>query len=402
MNKKFLPAYEPPRLVDGKYRWYIVWYAPDSDGIRRRFRETFNLNRIQDLGLRRRRGEAIVAKLEWWLSKNRKSEKFDEMAVAREWMVASGEQDRDNTLPLTNVIEAMELGVKLKATSDRHSSNRTYRSIGGMFIDFLKKRKWDHLCIGELSRRHANAFLDDCFVEKQLTERTYNNYLRTTRTIFSVLQDREYTSDNPFSGIPLKKENAKLRRNFTDTEARIVIRTIQEENRLLFYALLLQYCCFIRPNEVRQLKFEDVDLATGIVFISSRKGKTRRDRAATIPDEFLQYFDPEFFGRFPKKYFIFGGGFKPGPNKPCGVGTMYNKHRLILRRLHKQGKLEDIDGLQWYSWKDTGITDALEFIPIVSVQDQAGHANPDMTMRYRHKRRVNKQVKEGFKNNLLE
>ncbi len=80
---------------------------------------------------------------------------------------------------------------------------------------------------------------------------------------------------------------------------------------------------------------------------------------------------------------------------------MEKKHRDILRKLKENGSLNDITGLQWYSWKDTGITDALDDIPLLAVQDQAGHSTPEMTLLYRHKKLINKKIQEGFKNRVI-
>ncbi|NET39734.1 MAG: site-specific integrase, partial [Cyanothece sp. SIO1E1] len=198
-----------------------------------------------------------------------------------------------------------------------------------------------------------------------------------------------------------KKLPKKQRRNFTHQEAKVVIQQIRKEEPLLFIALLLEYCCFARPTEIRHLRFMDINIENGLVFIDRKSGKTKEDRSLTIPNVFLQYFPAVFFESFPKSYFIFGSGFHPHPNKPCGVNTMGNKHRAILRKLKDKGKLKDITGLQWYSWKDTGITDALEDLPLLAVQDQAGHSTPEMTLRYRHKKLINRQIKEGFKNKVI-
>jgi len=64
------------------------------------------------------------------------------------------------------------------------------------------------------------------------------------------------------------------------------------------------------------------------------------------------------------------------------------------------GELKNIAGLTWYSWKDTGITDALEDLPLMAVRDQAGHSDAKMTLKYYHKARVNKGM-QRLKNRLV-
>lgn len=78
---------------------------------------------------------------------------------------------------------------------------------------------------------------------------------------------------------------------------------------------------------------------------------------------------------------------------------MYHLHREYLKDLKKAGALHNIEGLTWYSWKDTGITDALHDLPLLAVKDQAGHSDPKMTMKYRHPEKVNPHMKK-FQNRL--
>ena len=242
--------------------------------------------------------------------------------------------------------------------------------------------------------------MDHCILVRKVGDTTYNNNIRHLRAMFSDLIERGYLDQNPFKEIKYKPKPQKKRRPFNVLEARIVIQEIRKVSPMLFYALLLEYCCFLRPAEIRKLRIGAIDLHLGIVTISQQTGKTKIERHATIPDDFLKYFDPEWFKKFPPHYYLFGANFHPHPSIMCGHSTMYRKHRSFLEKLLKKGLLDNIEGLQWYSWKDTGITDALGEIPLIGVQDQAGHHSPEMTLRYRHKKRVNQHMK-GFRNKVI-
>lgn len=398
MKKKFMPAFEPPRLVTGEDRWYILIYAPNEKGDKVRYRPTFNLNRIQDLRLRKARGKELVNKILWWLQNGQAVWLFDEALVGKSVQL----EMKKNRLPETNIIDAFLVALKLKTDSDRKDTNRTYSSISDLFIAFLKKEKLDQLMIKEFSKRHAMAYMDHCVLDRKVGPHTYNNNIIALKALMYALIEREYyEEENPFSMIKMKAGQKKKRRNFSQEEAKVVIAHIHKHEPMLMIALLLEYCCFVRPTEIRYMKFGQVNLDTGMVFIPSTIGKTKEDRHLTIPNEFIKYFDTAFFKAYPSSYYIFGEGFLPHHCTVCGKNTMGNKHRLILKNLHKHGKLKDITGLQWYSWKDTGITDALEELPLLAVQDQAGHSTPEMTLKYRHKRLVNTQMKEGFKNKVM-
>lgn len=393
-KKTFSIAFQPARLVMGTSRWYIVWYAPHFDDDWHRYRETFNLNRIHDLRARKRRGEALRDKINWWLDQGLPAWEFSERGIIEI------EQAGKNPLLETNVCQAVAEMVNLKVKSLRPDSARSYKSVGRLFNEFMDGKEWGRLRMMDFSKRHAAAYMDSCFLDRKVSSTTYNNNIRTLRSIFNELVAREYTQTNHFNSIPYKPKEEKRRRNFTLQEAKTVCAHLQKDDPTLFRALLFQYCCYLRPKEVRFLKFQDVNLSEGLVFITRTKGKTKRDRYMTIPDEFKPYFDREFFSRYPGHYYIFGEGLEPHATTPSGKSSLYRRHQRVLNRLKSAGKLGNIDGLQWYSWKDTGITDALEDLPILAVQDQAGHTTPGMTLKYRHRKKVNSQMK-GFKNRLL-
>ena len=393
-----MPAYGPARLVQGSDRWYVLFYALNENGERQRYRPTFNLNLIKDLTLRKERGETLVEKINWWLSGGNDAWLFEELS--RVPSIEKKTKKPHDELEETPVVDAIDFIVKLKSQTTRKDSARSYKSIGSLFVDFITAKRWTQLSIVKLTRRHAAAYMDHCLVDRQVGNRTYNNNLRMMRAMFSDLVERGYINKNPFQEIRFKPEEPKKRRRFSSQEAKIVIRKIRQESPLLFNALLFEYCCFIRPSEIRHLKFEDIDLEMGVVRITQATGKTKMERHATIPDDFRGHFNKGWFRQFPFHWYVFGKAFRPHPNKTCGRNTMNKKHRTILEKLYAAKELSSIEGLQWYSWKDTGITDALSDIPLIGVQDQAGHSSPEMTLKYRHKNKVNEHMK-GFKNRII-
>jgi len=395
LKKNFLSAYEPPRLVKGRDRWYISFYAADDlDGGRRKhYRPTFNLNRIHNIKERESRANDLVAKIGIWLDAGKPISKFEEQKVR-----ITGVLTEDYSLLNTPVKQALDHILAIKAML-KPDSQRSFISISKMFLLFLEKKKWDRLSIGELGKTHARAYLDDCLIVRKLSPITWNNQVAVLRTMFNELLERGYVERNPFQGIKKKKNLPKKRRPFTQDEARVVMKRIRERP-LLFYTVLILYCCFLRPKEIRSLRFKQFDLKRGLIYLSYKHAKDNDNRVVTIPSDFLPYFDVQFFSKYPAESHVFGEDFQPGKAKSCGHNIMYRQHLKVLEELHREGKLRDIEGLTLYSWKDTGITEALEYLPLLSVQDQAGHSKPEMTMKYRHKSEVNEKFK-GFENKIL-
>lgn len=398
MNTKSI-AWQPSVLVKAADRWYIKFYTIDPDTqTRKKFKRTFNLNRINNLQERERRGLFLSALLNYWVDQGRSPFTFDEQEAK------SMQLTRNSAQTNTTLNEAMDYILKLKERDLRSVSMKAYRSISGMFLEFCKRQGWDKVSVSYINRSHASAYMDHCIIDRGIGNYSYNNNLRHMRAIFEALRERGYIEENPFKEIKFKRTGPKIRRNFSLKEARIVMQEIRKTDPLLFLATLMQYCCQIRPTELRKLKFDNIDLDIGIIVVHPNQAKSGNGRIATIPDDFKKYFDRDFFEKYPGYYFIFGKGFHPHAEAPVGKGTMYRKHESILKKLKKEGELDDIKGLSWYSWKDTGITDMLdrEDIPLLAVQDQAGHSSPDMTLKYRHSRGINRRVQSGFTNRLLD
>lgn len=388
--------WEPAQLVKASDRWYIKFYAFDERQCRRRkVKLTFNLNRIIDLRLRQRRAVKLVALLNFWMEAGRSPFAFSEKEALA---IQHRSQASSHSL---SVADAVDMVLKLKAADLRPDSMRSYNSIASMFLKFAASRGWDLIDVGQFSAAYAAAYLDDCVIRRKVSATTYNNNLRHMRAVFSVLVDREYLQHNPWKRLQFKRVGEKKRRNFRPDEAAVVVDYLYQNDKVLFLALLLQYACFIRPSELLRLRFENINIKKGIVVVEQAQAKTHKVRVATIPDDFLLLLPFDYLQQYPSHYLIFGKQLKPHRSKAAGKGSMYRRHQKVLNRLKEEHKLKDIDGLTWYSWKDTGITDALDYLPILSVQDQAGHSSPTMTLKYRHRRPVNEKIKTEFKNRIL-
>lgn len=392
-----MSAYEPPRLVKAKDRWYVSFYAPDdlNKNARKHFRPTFNLNKITNLREREQRALELIAKIKIWLDAGKPISQFDEMKVK----FSAALQEEATSLLHTPIREALNhiLAIKKELRAD---SYRSFDSISNLFYQFLEKKKWHRLQVGEVSKVHVRAYLDDCLITRKLAPVSWNNQVTVLRVIFNDMKERGFVLENPLDGIKKKKKLPKTRRNFTQEEARIVLARVRQESELLFYFVLLEYCCYFRPEEIRKLRFRDFDFTTGLVTLDSGRTKDWDNRIATIPTDFIPFFNQEFFKRYPQNSYVFGAGFEPGKMKHMSKQVAFRRHEAILKQLVKEGKLDNMVGLVLYSWKDTGITDALEMIPILNVQDQAGHSSPNETMKYRHKAE-NTVFQKGFRNNVL-
>ncbi len=395
MKKKFCPSYTYPTLKNG-YRTYIEFnamsYLEDKNGVYTRFRKTFNLNRIHNLPDRKERGEDLCAKIKHWLKAGHCIDDFEEHKVFTQ-IRQEATKVVENTKLSTNAFEALDIALQLKHSDVKTSSNRTNLSHIRRFKEFLKNKKYHNFAINDISKVIAFEYLDYYKLERKVRNNTLNNIIIHLRALLNPIKDRGYMLDNPFAGIKPYKSEEKIRRNFQEDEARLMMKYVYKNDRVLFYSIILQYACLIRPSEIRRLRFHDFDLEQMIVILERKKTKMETERIATIPEEFQRFFKEEFWTKYNQEYYIFGEKCKPHPHIQVGKNALYRRHEKVLKHFQNNGQLENIKGLHYYSWKDTGITDIIDEIGLMTAFDQAGHKDIKQTMKYRHRKRINTKIR---------
>lgn len=371
-KKKFLPA----RLVRASYRWYIEYYQTNpSTGNLERFRETRQINRIKDKRERSKIARAYVKEINSMLPDG--------------WPFQVEKPDAKYT-----VKQAVQLALQAKVNTTELNTHRSYQSHVRIFLQYCEEKKINQLDIRDFTKKDAYAYMDHVLIERKLSPKTYNNYVTHLRSLWYVMVDREMITKNPFVGIKRAAVEKKNRRTFTDEERKTIARFLSDNDRPMFWAILLQYYCFLRPVELRRLRFRNFDLVNGTIEITpdiNRKSKKRR--IITIPPFALSVFRQKDFINNPTNYLVFGEYLKPHRSKPCSPNAMNKRHKRYMKTLKKSGDLQDITGLKFYSWKDTGITDHSKLVSLINLQRQAGHAKPETTLIYYQPDEINYEMR---------
>lgn len=377
MEKKFLPPFTPPRLVRARARWYIEWYEKNPmNGQMQRIRQTFGLNRIKKKSTRKKQADMLLNRIYQTLLEQ--GAYYFHTGVQ-----ASGHRRRS----LQAALEKIE---QIKYASVRKASRNSYASIVRRFRTWCADHQYLSGNVEEFSRAMAVAYLDEIRMDSRVGARSFNNHLSTLRSFFAEMLQRDWIQANPFAGIRRQRVKEKNRRCFTTQEAAAVVEEAQRQNCWLLRAILLQYYGFIRPKEIRWLKFGYFE--QGLVHLPGKITKTGRARSVTLPQSIRSFFSGDIFESFPSTYFLFGPGIRPGPARPCGKNAFNMAHGQILKALEAKGKIADRSGLSFYSWKDSGITDLSREVPLLSLMKQAGHQDPNETVKYYDRRRTNKDM----------
>jgi len=124
------------------------------------------------------------------------------------------------------------------------------------------------------------------------------------------------------------------------------------------------------------IKVGDVHLHGGYIVIDGTNSKNRKTESVTIPDVFLPDLAQHLTTANNSDYLFSSDKFKTGPTPitPKKISDEWAK----FRKLHKFDSK-----YQFYSLKDTGITDLLNSgIPAIKVRDQARHYDLKITESY--------------------
>lgn len=382
MEKKIL-SFLPAALVQGKTRWYIKFHQTNPlTGKRQRFRFTFELNRIKGKRQRIQEARRLINEINAMLP------------------VGYPYTDiMDNPKAFSSLEAALRIAERIKCDTDRGYTVKDYKSCTKIFLQWAAGRGYDQQYISKFTKGMALEFLDYVKFERGASNRTYNNYIIRTKALFYALVDREYITENPFKGILPKRNEPKKRRPFEDDEKKVVAEYIKENHYWLYLALLLQFYCYIRPIELTRLRFKFFNLNDGTIDMPADTTKSKKRRIITIPLIIIHHFFDKRFTDNSGSYLLFGDHLKPAPGANVGekvrYDRMYKMHKRVLRQLQKAGTLQNIDGLTWYSWKDTGATDS--DVSIYADMQQMGHADPRHTLIYRMQKRVNGEVRDTKK-----
>lgn len=274
----------------------------------------------------------------------------------------------------TTFEQAVAFFIAEKKKELRQDSMRSYESYSKTILKFAKKRKIKLLLAFDCDA----ALLLMNQVSGKSSGKTYNNYLIFFRSLFNFFITNRLIKENPFASIRGRRTSPK-KRQIIPPETRKLIADYFIETGQVEYLYLMQLCyrCFIRPKEILMLKIGDIDFAENIINIRSEVSKNRQEDSIGVPDEIMQYLRT-LEGK-NKNHYIFSTGYKPGKtmltSRDSGRtwGVMRKKLGLPMQ-------------YQFYSLKDTGITEMLESgVPAKFVRDLARHSSLEITEKYVHK-----------------
>ncbi len=355
--------FKPARLndCDGDLlkRWYIEFYVWDiqKDSLVRK--RTYDVNHYTTSQERKRYANRMICEI---------NELLDEgYHIDIDKPIENGEEERKSF----TLAEAIQYALKVKRPSIRETSYASYKSTIKKFLVWAKDNRIATMDVAYFDKLRAIYFDDYLLVHCSYSARTVNGDISYLKSFFQVLVDREIITNNPFHKIKKHKE-ASSRRNlaFNENQIRKIKRIIEIKDKQLWLFIQFIYYCYLRPNEVRQLKFRHIQLGKRQIFIPGHISKNGRDGYVTIPETFSRELEKSGIFNTHNDY-VFQ---RKNEIKPVSKNVMGGRYRKLVKDLNLSRDYT------LYSWKHSGVVAAYNAgVDIKTLQKQCRHQSLEQT-----------------------
>lgn len=358
--------YIPAELRENR-RWEIIYYAIDP----------FETNPEKKLKRKRHRVKPMDNKTERRKLAKRIINNINSK-LTQGWTPFLNEK---NVKAFSRIFDVFEIFLnqtqqQYKKEVIRKDTLRSYRSYINNFKIFLNSIDKNEIFINDLTEEIYRDFLDDIFFERDNSATTHNNYLTFLRTFTRWLIKRKYLAIDISQNITKLKTGEKKRTIIPLDIRNSIFKELKKENFNYFILCYTAFYCLTRRTEITKLKVKDVFLKNGIISIPSEVSKNGKSQIVTIPTELLKYLVIHLRKANNEDYFFSENNFAPGPIqlKPKKISDTWVRFRKLMKFDSKY---------QWYSLKDTGITNYLQLgLPTIDVKNQARHHSIVQTEAY--------------------
>lgn len=367
-EKKVLPQVKVtypwtyPTLHKGS-RWYIDFYIldPVTNNMRRK---KYMFGRYSGSA----RAEMVKQKMLWLI--NELQSGWNPFVKAR------------TTRDFTKWETALSRYKDYLTTSDRkgllkHKTAYDYMSRVKNLEKFFAESDIHLTYIYEFDRSLCVEFLDYLYFDKDVSAVTRNGYRTWLSTFSSWLIDKGYLPEdgNPIVGIKQMREEDKKREPLTKSALAAMRNYLSSRNPHFLLACYIEYYVNIRPDEMRYLKVGYINITNCIVALPGKFAKNRMRQEVTIPKKVMKFMIDLGIFKAPSQFYVFGPNFYPS-SEQIGV----NRFRLEWVKMRKA--LNWPSSYQFYSLKDTGISENIDKYGLLAARDQARHSDAATTNRY--------------------
>ena len=357
MNIMPIVDYLPAELKQGQI-WRVVYYVKNPQ-TNKLARKVVKINRIKSITERRRYAKKLIAEINIKLISGWNP--FIEASAPKGFYLLG---------------EVINIFLNNKRNLRPHTI-RSYKSYLKIFSEWLDFNQMNEIFVIGFNSAHAKKILNNNYNQKNISNTTYNNYLRFFKLFFEWCREEKYCANNPFQGMKTKKEATKGREiipNLVRTKIRTYL--INECEYMFLFVCNLAFHSLMRPGEIVKLKIGDIDFKNQTIFIPGENSKNGKARVSVIPDVMMRTIKYLDFENFEKTHYLITKNWVPGktPIDSRNISKRWDtmRHRLNLPQSYK-----------FYSLRDSGIVQKIvDGIPLNEIRDLADHSSIEITNKY--------------------
>lgn len=275
----------------------------------------------------------------------------------------------------------------------KHKTAVDYRSRLKQLRIYLKEANVKIQSVYQFDKAFVIDFLDYLILDKDVSAKTRNNYRTWLSTFATWLKDRQFIDNNFMEEIHLLKEGDKKRDPIPQKELhRLKIYGLQHKPAF-YLACMMEYYCFIRPDELRYVKIGDISIKDQTVYVHPEFAKNRKGQYVALNDQVIKIMLDQRVFDHPSHHYLISRDLTPGPEQ-----SYINQYRYEWSKVRKA--LGWPMSYQFYSLKDSGIRDLANAEGIVLARDQARHTDVSVTNKYLKNTRYAHDETKHFKGEL--
>ena len=271
-------------------------------------------------------------------------------------------------MPTINSIEA-SYRLYLSRLS-KQSTRKDYTMRFNVFLTWCSMERIDGL-----EEVNFPQFLDYVFLDRGVSPRTHNNYRTWLRSFTSWMRRQHLLDGDPLDGVPPMREPGKIRQPLPTAMLRQIREHLAAHDRHFLLAVMMEYYCFIRPEELSQLQVGDIDVKRHAIHVRASISKNGKAEMVGLNTAIVSLMRELGTLRAPKDWYLFSNRLHPGKVR-LDSRAFRDRWARLRRRLAIPREY------QFYSLKDSGIRDLANSAGIVIARDQARHSSIAVTNKY--------------------
>ncbi len=336
--QSILSPFKPAKVYTGKSYWYIYYHFKNPQtGKFERFKEYFNVNRIQNKTERKIYAQEIVKFIDEKLKAG--FNPFERLTIR---------QDGALLLHMLDYLFAL-----MTANASKPTIN-TYISMINRLKRYIEARELTLLPFSSIALPFANDFTGWMKNEEKLSKKTVNSTLTHLSKIWKESIKYNLTVTDPFALVERVKRDINVSEADEDVfepltyeELQKVFASIGRDKRTFIRYLAVILYAWARPVEVCRLRVNQIDLASG--WIKFKKGTTKNHRGGfvQIVEPLRAYLQEIDLKQYPGHFFVFSkDDYLPGPEQRCPKTALKQWTKMVVDKLEIDKRM--------YALKHTG------------------------------------------------